>query len=63
MALSNEQILQLAKGSDEFTTELVLTIDALADKVKDLSALIKKLEELNPTAKTPLKLVQNDGCG
>ena len=61
MTVSNEEILQLAK-EDELTAQLVLTIDALADRVKDLSARIQRLEageqELSPAAKT-LKLVHD----
>jgi hypothetical protein len=46
MTLSTEQILELAKGTDPFIAELILTIDALADKVKELSAEVKQLKEL-----------------
>jgi hypothetical protein len=34
MTLSNKQIFELMQNSDDFTTQLVLTIDALADQVK-----------------------------
>jgi hypothetical protein len=45
MTLSTEQILQLAQSSDPFTAELILTIDKLADKVTELSARVKQLED------------------
>jgi hypothetical protein len=57
--LTNQQISELMKGGDEFTTELVLTIDNLADQLKNLHARIKKLEE-NQTIRPSLKVV-NDG--
>jgi hypothetical protein len=44
MTLSTEQILQLAKGSDALTVEVVLVRCALADRVKNLAARIEKLE-------------------
>jgi hypothetical protein len=61
MTLSNEQIIELAKG-DEFAAQVVLTIDVLSDAIKNLSSRVEKLEEQareHPTAKT-LRLV-NDG--
>ena len=57
--LTDEQVFKLSQGHDETTVGLILTIDALADTVKNLSARIEKLEE-TPTAK--LKLV-HDGHG
>jgi hypothetical protein len=62
MTLTSEQILQLAQGSDPFTADLVLLVDSIVDRIKQLEARIQQLEmrEATVTAKT-LKLVQNDG--
>jgi hypothetical protein len=55
MTLSTEKILQLAQA-DETTAQLVLTIDLLADAVKNLSARVKKLEESEQEKKTVTKI-------
>lgn len=56
MALTDEQVFKISQGGDETTTALILTIDAMSDRIAKLSARIEKLEE--PAAKT-LRLVQD----
>jgi hypothetical protein len=59
MTLSNEKIFQLMQNSNDFTTQLVLTIDALADQVKNLNERLKQLEARDATK--PTLRVVNDG--
>jgi hypothetical protein len=58
--LSDDKILELMKGGDEFTTQLVLTIDAMADQIKNLNSRLKQLEEARDANKPTLRVV-NDG--
>jgi hypothetical protein len=58
--LSDDKILELMKHSDEFTTQLVLTIDAMADQIKNLNSRLKQLEEARDATKPTLRVV-NDG--
>jgi hypothetical protein len=57
MTLTSEQILQLAQGSDPFTADLVLLVDSIVDRIKQLEARIQQLEMREAAAKTPLRVV------
>ena len=59
MALTDAEVFKLSQGHDETTVGMILTIDALADRVKELSARIEKLEAAEPAK---LRLV-HDGQG
>jgi hypothetical protein len=56
--MTNEQIIALMKNGSNFQTDVVLTIDAMADRIKSLDARIKQLEAREP-AKTTLRVVND----
>ena len=61
--LTTAQLYELTKNGSDFSTDVVITIDVMADRIKQLETRIKQLEDqqLNPASTTKLKLVQNDG--
>jgi hypothetical protein len=56
--MTNEQIIELMKDGSNFYTDVVLTIDAMADRIKSMDARIKTLEAREP-AKTTLRVVND----
>jgi len=60
--MTNEQIIELMKNGSNFYTDVVLTIDALADRIKQLDARIKQLESRDQVATAKIKLVHDGGA-
>jgi hypothetical protein len=61
MTLTQAQIIELMKDGSSFHTDVVLTLDTMAGRIKSLETRIKVLEAREP-AKTTLRVV-NDGSG
>jgi DNA-binding PadR family transcriptional regulator len=61
--LTTAQLYELTKNGSDFTTDVVVTIDVRADRIKQLEARIKRLEDQqsNASSTAKLKLVANDG--
>jgi hypothetical protein len=59
--LTTTELYELTKNGSDFSTDVVITLDVMADRIKQLEARIQQLEQSSPASTAKLKLVSNDG--
>ena len=58
--LTTAELYELTKNGSDFSTDVVITLDVMADRIKQLETRIQQLEQSSP-ATAKLKLVSSDG--
>jgi 16S rRNA C967 or C1407 C5-methylase (RsmB/RsmF family) len=59
--LTTAQLYELTKNGSDISTDIIITLDVMADRIKQLETRIRQLEQSNPASTAKLKLVSNDG--
>jgi hypothetical protein len=59
--LTTAELYELTKNGSDFSTDVVITLDVMADRIKQLETRIQQLEQSNSASTAKLKLVANDG--
>ena len=57
--LTTAQLYELTKNGSDLSTDIIITLDVMADRIKQLETRIKQLEDQQSTSTAKLKLVQN----